>query len=88
VVQGYPLGASLNQVFFPSDLWCNSRPKLKYFNLIRNCMSYRLQVNDQTDQAVITVPKNLREAKDWEDGEELDWKINGKGNLELEEAEE
>jgi len=51
-------------------------------------MSYRLQVNDTTDQAVITVPKNMREAKDWEDGQELDWKINNKGNLELTEKEE
>jgi hypothetical protein len=27
----------------------------------------------------------MREAKDWEDGQELDWKINKEGNLELEE---
>lgn len=50
-------------------------------------MSYRLQVKDQNNQAVITVPKNLRKAKDWKDGQELDWKINDRGNLELEENE-
>lgn len=48
-------------------------------------MSYRLQIADQNDQAVITVPKNMREAKGWEDGEELEWKINNEGNLELQE---
>jgi len=47
-------------------------------------MSYRLQVKSN-DQAVITVPKNMRNAKGWEDGQELEWKINSKGNLELEE---
>ena len=49
-------------------------------------MSYSLQVQESNDQATITVPKNMRNAKDWEDGEELEWKINDKGNLELEEA--
>ncbi|MFB6099836.1 MAG: AbrB/MazE/SpoVT family DNA-binding domain-containing protein [Candidatus Nanohalobium sp.] len=49
-------------------------------------MSYKLQVKDSTDQATITVPKNMRKAKGWEDGQELEWKINDKGNLELEEA--
>jgi len=58
-----------------------------YFNLNYNIMSYRLQVNDQTDQAVITVPKAMRNAKSWEDGQELEWKLNDNGNLELEEAE-
>jgi bifunctional DNA-binding transcriptional regulator/antitoxin component of YhaV-PrlF toxin-antitoxin module len=48
-------------------------------------MSYTLQVKNQNDQAVITVPKNLRNAKDWKDGQKLEWKINDKGNLELEE---
>ncbi len=37
-------------------------------------------------QKVITIPKHLAEAKDWEKGQEVEWKINGKGNLELEEA--
>ena len=50
-------------------------------------MSYKLQVKEQTDQATITVPKSLRNAKGWEDGEELEWKLNGKGNLELKEKE-
>jgi bifunctional DNA-binding transcriptional regulator/antitoxin component of YhaV-PrlF toxin-antitoxin module len=49
-------------------------------------MTYRLQVNQDTDQATITVPKAMRNAKDWEDGEELEWKINDQGNLELEGA--
>jgi bifunctional DNA-binding transcriptional regulator/antitoxin component of YhaV-PrlF toxin-antitoxin module len=48
-------------------------------------MIYRLQVNDQTDQATITVPKAMRNAKDWKDGQELEWKLNDKGNLELQE---
>lgn len=51
-------------------------------------MSYKLQVKDSTDQATITVPKSLRKAKDWEDGQELEWKLNSKGNLELEEVED
>lgn len=50
-------------------------------------MSYRLQVKPN-GQAVITVPKNMRNAKSWEDGEKLEWKINDTGNLELEEVEE
>lgn len=49
-------------------------------------MSYKLQVKDSTEQAIITVPKAMRNAKDWEDGEELDWKINNDGNLELHEV--
>jgi len=48
-------------------------------------MSYRLQVREKNDQATITVPKNMRNAKDWEDGQELEWKINDNGNLELQE---
>ena len=51
-------------------------------------MSYRLQIKGKNDQATITVPKRLVEAKDWEDGQELDWKLNNKGNLELKEASE
>lgn len=47
-------------------------------------MSYRLQVKPN-GQAVITVPKSMRNAKDWEQGQELDWKLNDKGKLELEE---
>lgn len=49
-------------------------------------MSYKLQVKESNDQATITVPKSLRDAKNWEDGEELEWKLNDKGNLEIEEA--
>lgn len=49
-------------------------------------MSYSLQVQESNDQATITVPKNMRNAKDWEDGEDLEWKINDKGNLELQEV--
>ena len=48
-------------------------------------MSYKLQVNSN-NQATITVPKNMREAKGWEDGQELEWKINNDGDLELKEA--
>ncbi|MFB6158339.1 MAG: hypothetical protein ABEJ95_01620 [Candidatus Nanohalobium sp.] len=36
-------------------------------------------------QAVITIPKKLRKAKDWEDKEELEWNINNQGDLELRE---
>lgn len=39
------------------------------------------------DQYVITVPKNLVNAKGWKKGQDLEWKINDKGNLELEEKE-
>lgn len=49
-------------------------------------MSYKLQVNESTDQATITVPKAMRKAKDWEDGQELEWKLNDNGNLELQEV--
>lgn len=43
----------------------------------------RLQVKGSNDQATITVPKNMRKAKNWEDGQELEWKISDEGNLEL-----
>lgn len=36
-------------------------------------------------QAVITVPKSLRKAKNWEDKQELEWNLNTKGFLELRE---
>lgn len=45
-------------------------------------MSYTLQVKPN-GQSVITVPKNIRKAKGWDDGEELEWKINNNGSLEL-----
>jgi len=47
-------------------------------------MSYRLQVKSN-GQAVITVPKSIRNAKEWEDGQEVDWEINNSGNLVLKE---
>lgn len=50
-------------------------------------MSYKLQVKQSNDQATITVPKAMRKAKNWVDGQELEWKLNDNGNLELEEAE-
>jgi hypothetical protein len=59
---------------------------LYIFRVTDKCMSYLLQIKDQNNQAVITVPKNMRNAKEWEDGQELEWKINDKGNLELEEV--
>jgi hypothetical protein len=37
-------------------------------------------------QFVITIPKHLANAKDWEGGREVEWKINDKGNLELQEV--
>jgi len=43
----------------------------------------KLQVKGTNDQAVVTVPKNMREAKDWEDGQELEWKIDSDGSLKL-----
>jgi len=60
---------------------------LKHLNInIKNMpMSYRLQIQDTNNQATITVPKSMWEAKNWEDGQELEWKINNQGNLELEE---
>ena len=51
-------------------------------------MEYTLQVQESNDQGRITVPKNMRKAKGWEDGQKLEWKINDNGNLELEEASE
>ncbi|NMJ76584.1 hypothetical protein GLU01_00775 [Nanohaloarchaea archaeon] len=45
----------------------------------------KLQVKPN-GQAVITVPKSMRNAKGWEDGEELQWKINNSGDLILEEV--
>jgi len=50
-------------------------------------MSYRLQIKSN-DQAVITVPKSLRNAKGWTDGEELMWSITKNGNLRLGEIKE
>lgn len=47
-------------------------------------MSYRLQIKPN-GQAVITVPKSMRNAKSWEDGEELEWILNDCGFLELRE---
>ena len=43
----------------------------------------KLQITDPHGQAKITVPKKFVQALDWKDGQELDWKINDKGNLEL-----
>jgi bifunctional DNA-binding transcriptional regulator/antitoxin component of YhaV-PrlF toxin-antitoxin module len=48
-------------------------------------MSYKLQVKQSNDQATITVPKAMRKAKNWKDGQELEWKLNEKGNPELQE---
>lgn len=45
----------------------------------------KLQVKGPNNQARITVPKKFVEAKEWEDGEELQFKINNDGNLELKE---
>lgn len=59
-------------------------PNLSSFNVSNNVLSYKLQVKESTGQAIITVPKNMRKAKGWEDGQELEWKINDKGDLELE----
>lgn len=42
----------------------------------------KLQVKPN-GQAVITVPKAMRNAKGWEDSQELEWKLNDKGDLEL-----
>lgn len=45
----------------------------------------KLQVKGPHDQARITVPKKFVEAKNWEDGQKLGFKINSNGNLELKE---
>ncbi|WEL23197.1 AbrB/MazE/SpoVT family DNA-binding domain-containing protein [Candidatus Nanohalovita haloferacivicina] len=36
-------------------------------------------------QFVLTIPKRLANAKNWEDGQEVEWKLNSNGKLELEE---
>lgn len=46
----------------------------------------RLQIKGKNDQARITVPKKFVKAKNWSDGEELIWKINEEGLLELHEV--
>lgn len=45
----------------------------------------KLQVKGPHDQARITIPKKFVQAKEWEDGQDLQFKINNKGNLEIEE---
>lgn len=37
-------------------------------------------------QAVITIPKKLRKAKGWTEGQELEWTLNDDGNLLLKEV--
>lgn len=44
----------------------------------------RLQVKPN-GQAVITVPKSMRKAKGWEDGQELKWNLTSSGELQLQE---
>lgn len=51
-------------------------------------MSYKLQIRGPNNQSYITVPKSLVNAKGWESGQELEWEINNKGNLELKEISE
>lgn len=48
----------------------------------------KLQITGPHNQASITVPKKFVKAKGWSKEEELEWKINDNGNLELEEASE
>jgi bifunctional DNA-binding transcriptional regulator/antitoxin component of YhaV-PrlF toxin-antitoxin module len=45
----------------------------------------KLQVKPN-GQAVITVPKSMRKAKGWEDGQELDFILNNEGDLVLKEV--
>lgn len=40
----------------------------------------KLQVKSN-GQAVITVPKSMRKAKGWEDGQELEWELGNSGEL-------
>lgn len=47
----------------------------------------KLQINGPHDQASITVPKKFVKAKGWKNKEDLEWKINDSGNLELLEKE-
>lgn len=42
----------------------------------------KLQVKEN-GQAVITVPKSMWKAKRWEDGQELEWKLDKKGEMKL-----
>lgn len=44
----------------------------------------KLQVKPN-GQAVITVPKSMRKAKGWEDGQELEWLLDSGGDLKLKE---
>ena len=48
----------------------------------------KLQITGPHNQASSTVPKKFVKAKGWSKEEELEWKINDNGNLELEEASE
>lgn len=47
----------------------------------------KLQVKGENNQARITVPKSMRKAKGWEDGQELEFKLNKDGDLVLRKAE-
>lgn len=42
----------------------------------------KLQVK-KNGQAIITVPKSMKNAMDWKHGDRLQWKLNNKGRLEL-----
>ncbi|QKQ98079.1 hypothetical protein GKQ38_00885 [Candidatus Nanohaloarchaea archaeon] len=46
----------------------------------------KLQVKPN-GQAVITVPKSMRKAKGWENGQELEFVLNKEGKLVLKEVE-
>lgn len=45
-------------------------------------MSYALQIK-KNSQTVTTMPKSMIKPKDWEYGQNLDWKLNNKDNLKL-----
>jgi hypothetical protein len=49
-------------------------------------LTRKLQINEHNGQAVITVPIDLVRSKNWKDGQEIKYKINKEGNLELSEA--
>ena len=52
-----------------------------------NSNPMKLQVKGENNQARITVPKSMRKAKGWEDGQELEFKLNKDGDLVLRKAE-
>lgn len=43
----------------------------------------KLQKNPSLENYYITIPNNLRKAKGWQKGEELEWEVQDDGSLKL-----